>query len=306
MGFVRGRPQAAWAAIGLALAAPAFAHAQDAAPQTPPPPAQAAPAPDKSGFTLFDPTPDADLRSFCTDRPTKSTLACTVDAGHFQIESDIFNATFQHLGGVTTDTYLFTNPTLKLGLTNTTDAELTIAPIETVVTHDHVTGSDSTLTGVGDLFAKLKWNLIGDDGGDVAVTLAPYVKAPTARHGIGNGAVEEGVLLPITLTLPAGWALTIDPEADALKNANDNGRHLNYSGLLNFSHAITKTISGAVEIWGDVNDDPAGTVRQRSLDFALTWIPAKTPNLQFDVGTNFGLNSATPGAQAYFGVSRRF
>ena len=44
------------------------------------------------------------LRPFCTDRPTKSDGACTVDAGHFQIESDLFNATPQRSQGVTTDT----------------------------------------------------------------------------------------------------------------------------------------------------------------------------------------------------------
>jgi hypothetical protein len=302
MGFL-GRAFSGVCATTLSLAAPACGYAQDVATSSASSPA---PAPDKSGYTLFAPTPDADLRSFCTDRPTKSTGACTVDAGHFQIESDIFNATFQRTGGVTTDTYLFTNPTFKLGLTNTVDAELNIVPIETVVTHDHTIGQDSTVTGIGDLFAHLKWNLIGDDGGALAVTLDPYVKLPTARHGIGNGAVEEGVVLPIVLALPAGWSLTVDPEADALKNANDTGRHLNYAGLLNFSHAITKTITGAVEIWGDVNDDPSGTIRQRSLDFSMSWIPPKTPNLQFDVGANFGLNNATPGAQAYVGVSRRF
>jgi hypothetical protein len=49
------------------------------------------PAPDKAGYTLFDPTPDDQMRAFCTDRPPKANAACTVDAGHFQYESDIVN-----------------------------------------------------------------------------------------------------------------------------------------------------------------------------------------------------------------------
>ncbi len=71
-----------------------------------------APAPDKSGFTLFNPTPTADLRPLCTDRPTKSTSPCTVDAGHFQLESDLFNVTVDNEGPLTTTTWLVTNPTL--------------------------------------------------------------------------------------------------------------------------------------------------------------------------------------------------
>jgi hypothetical protein len=263
-----------------------------------------APAPDRSGYTLFNPAPDSALRSLCTDRPTKSTGPCTVDAGRWQVESDIINATFQRNGGVTTDTYLYTNPTVKLGLTNTVDAELTLAPVESVVTHDH--GASSTLTGVGDLYARVKWNLIGDDGGAVSIALAPTVKLPTARLGVGNGAVEEGLIAPISVNLPAGWSLTMDPEIDALKDQDGNGRHANYSGLLSFSHAVSKTLTGSAEVWGQVNDDPKGAVHQYSFDLALAWIPAALPNIQVDGGVNFGLNNATPGAQVYFGVSRRF
>jgi hypothetical protein len=46
-------------------------------------------APDKSDYTLFNPTPDADLRSFSTDRPPKANSPYTVDAGHSQYETDI-------------------------------------------------------------------------------------------------------------------------------------------------------------------------------------------------------------------------
>src|ERR1039458_7073188 len=38
--------------------------------------------PDKSDFTLFNPTPDADLRSFSTDRPPKANSPYTADTGH--------------------------------------------------------------------------------------------------------------------------------------------------------------------------------------------------------------------------------
>jgi hypothetical protein len=41
-------------------------------------------APDKSDSTLFNPTPDADLRSFSTDRPPKAHSRYTIDAGHLQ------------------------------------------------------------------------------------------------------------------------------------------------------------------------------------------------------------------------------
>jgi len=259
---------------------------------------------DQSAYNLFNPAPDSALRAFCTDRPTKSNNPCTVDAGRFQVESDILNATFQRTGGVTTDTYLFTSPNLKIGLTANTDAELAFTPAETVVTHDH--GMNSTITGFGDLFARLKWNLIGNSGGDLSIALSPYVKLPTARHGIGDGTVEEGLLIPVQYNLPAGWQLGFNGEVDALKNQDDTGRHVNYVAIFSIAHPITKTVTGSAEFWTDYNDDPSGIVRERSFDLALAWIPPRTPNLQFDGGVNIGLNNATPGAQVYVGVSRRF
>jgi len=45
-------------------------------------------APDKGDYILFNPTPDADLRSFSTDRPPKANSPYTVDAGHLQYETE--------------------------------------------------------------------------------------------------------------------------------------------------------------------------------------------------------------------------
>jgi len=264
-----------------------------------------APTPDKSAYTVFHPTPDNLLRSLCTDRPTKSTAPCTVDAGHWQIESDVYNYTRQSGGGVSQTTQLFTNPTLKLGLANTLDVEFNIVPYETVTTHV-ASGATTTAAGVGDLFVRAKWNLIGDDGGAFAFALAPYVKAPTAAAGVGDGAVEGGILAPLQFNLPMNWQLVVDPEMDLLANAMGPGRHLNAAGLLSFSYPLTKSITGSLEVWGDSNFDPKGTVTQSSFDLGAAWIPPKSPNFQLDGGVNLGLNRATPAAQVYLGVSQRF
>src|ERR1039458_1138166 len=74
-------------------------------------------APDKSDYTLFNPTPDADLRSFNTDRPPKANSPYTVDAGHFQYETDITVFGYGNTDGVKTQDWTVFDPTLKLGLT---------------------------------------------------------------------------------------------------------------------------------------------------------------------------------------------
>jgi hypothetical protein len=164
--------------------------------------------PDKDRYWVLNPVPDDQMRNFSTDRPTKSNVPCTVDAGHFQYETDIVNFTHQVTGSVHTDTLLVPNPTFKVGLTNNIDLELNIAPVVGVHTFNSAPLVSSTTWGNGDLFVRSKVNLWGDDGGGTsAFALIPYIKAPTAPTGIGNGTVEGGVIAPLAFSLPNGTTL---------------------------------------------------------------------------------------------------
>ena len=268
-------------------------------------PNDGAAASDKSNYSLLNPTPDAELRDFCTDRPPKANLPCTVDAGRFQYESDVFNWTRATSGAVTTDTFLYTNPTLKLGLTNRIDLEASMAPFERVTTKGP--SGKQSFEGVGDLYFRAKLNLIGAEGGDVQAAIIPYVKAPTGSPGVGDRAVEGGAIAPISFALPQGFTLLFDPEIDILRNANDFGRHTNIQFLGNLSHALTDSVTGYVELWGQANNDPLSPNKQASLDLSLAWLVwKKSPSLQFDLGANIGLTAATPRLQLYLGVSQRF
>ena len=254
-------------------------------------------------------TSDADadtgsLSAICTDRPTKSNYACTVDAGHFQYEADVLNASFARLNGVTTDTLLVSNPTLKYGLTSDIDLEANISPLEIVRTHDQATGVERTLAGPGDLYLRLKYEVLDLDDDVLETSIIPYAKAPTARPGVGNGSVEGGALLPINYKINSIFTLTTAPEVDAYKDAAGEGRHLNTAQLVNLAATLPNGFTLYGEVWGDWNFDPAGTVRQYSFDTALTY--GVTKYLQLDVGANLGLNRQTPGVQAYVGVSQKF
>jgi hypothetical protein len=62
------------------------------------------------------------------------------------------------------------------------------------------------------------------------------------------------------------------------------------------------TLSG--ELWGAWDFDPAGTVRQYSIDGAVAYLPGK--DVQVDAGVNYGLNRNTPGVEIYTGIAFRF
>ena len=246
------------------------------------------------------------LPDLCTDRPTKASAPCTVPTGRFQIESDAFNVTFDRTGGVDTHTYFFTDPTLKLGVTSKLDVEASLAPLVEITTFDRASGATTRDAGVGDLYLRAKLNLAGD-GGDAAfgIAIVPYVKIPTARTPIGDGAVEFGVQAPTSISLPAKFSLSLDPEIDLLKNAADSGRHANMINLIGISRPFG-AVTFAGEFWSDVDFDPTGTVTQYSGDVAVSWIPSRHKTYQIDGGLNFGLNRVTPTIQAYIGVSHRF
>ena len=302
------------AAMTLALATPLTLRAQPTTDAAAPPAATA--DANAQSSTTASPSSQADARSsaptpppasalsaICTDRPTKSNYACTVDAGHFQYESDIVNGSFLRLNGVTTDAYLVVNPTLKYGLTSNIDVEANFSPAEIVRTHDDARDG-RTIAGVSDLYLRLKYEFLNIQGGNLQATILPYVKAPTARPGIGNGAVEGGAIMPVNYKLTSILTLTIDPEVDLYKDSTGDGRHVNTSQLVNIGVSLPHNFTLYGELWGDWNFDPAGTVKQYSADTAIAY--GVTNYLQLDAGLNFGLNRYTPGVQAYVGISQKF
>ena len=246
--------------------------------------------------------PPSDVPALCTDRPTKATSACTVPKGMVQIESDLINFTRLEVGGVKVDTVLYTSPTIKYGISDSTDIEASITPYETIRVHGGGFGS-SSIGGIGDLYLKIKQRLT-DPSANNQLALLPYIKIPTAKLGIGNRKVEGGLIGTGQFGLGGGFSLTASPEIDLLADGDLHGRHVQLVGALSLGKALTSSVSASVEVWTAQNFDPAGTVHQYSIDGGLAWVAR--PNLQFDVGANFGLNQATPDVQVYAGVSTRF
>ena len=288
---------------GAALADPAdkpIAHDKRVVKKVPKPSASKT-KPDKNQYWLLNPVPPDQMRSFSTDRPTKSNVPYTVDAGHFQYETDLVNFTHQVSGSTHIDTLLVPNPTFKVGLTNNADLEVNV-PFAGVRTFD--SGPSSTLWGIGDTFVRSKINLWGNDGGDTAAAVIPYVKAPSAPIGIGYGAVEGGLIGPVAQSLPNSFTLLLVPEIDVLKNIADNGRHGNYVFDVNLSREVIKNVIAYVELWSDYNADPIQGVTLMSFDTAVAWV--FLPDAQVDFGANFGITRATPAVQVYTGLSQRF
>lgn len=261
---------------------------------------------DKSGYTLFHPTPEDKLRDFSPDRPSRVTGPYSVDAGHFQIETDFLSFTFQNQGGTTTRTYQTGDPVLKLGLTNSIDFEVALGGYENTRVIDN--GTRATLSrgsGLADVTLSSKINLIGNDGGKIAFAIEPYLRVPSGTRNISDNQVEGGILAPVQFSLPSDFSLTLQTELDALANQNGPGTHLDVTDIVSLSHPVpgVKNLTGTVEVYSSLSLEPH-TPDTYTFDVALAYLIEK--NTQLDAGLNVGLNRGTPDYQAYTGIARRF
>ena len=202
---------------------------------------------------------------------------------------------------VRTSDWTIIDPTLKVGLTNTINAELQITQYESLTTKS--AADRASISGFGDTFGRLKINVLGDDQGAVSMAVLPYVEFPTARSGLGNGKVEGGIILPISFSVSGDFTILVMPEGDFLKNTVGSAYHAAFDFLVNVSHPLDKRWTSYIEIFTsqyfESHDSPVYT-----LDEAVAY--ALTPNLQLDFGGNFGLNNVTPRTQLYAGLSQRF
>jgi hypothetical protein len=263
---------------------------------------------DKDQYNLFNPTPVDKMRAFNTDRPTKSNVPYTVDAGHFQYEGDLFIYTYDNTSTADTQITGWTvgNPTLKLGLLNNVDFEVNFSFYNSIRTAAVSAGTSSVSQVFGDTFTRFKWNLFGNDGDGPAFAFIPYAKwptAPTFPTGTGNGYIEGGLIAPLAIPLPMGFTAIVMGEMDIVKNSFDSNYRVNIPALLNINRTIFENVTAYAEIWANWSTNPQAP-NLYSADFAIAWQPR--PNFQLDVGINIGLNAATAPYQIYMGIAQRF
>lgn len=239
----------------------------------------------------------------CADRPTKAYGACAVPLGRVQVETGLVDAGFLRQGGVVTDTLVLAEPALKYGLLPGFDVEADLPLYTQVRTHDRIAGGISHERGIGDLTLAVKYApSLGD--GPVNLAVRPFLLLPTARSAIGAGGVEGGVDAPVNLKLDASWTLYVNPEVSVRRDDAGGGVHAETVQILGVTRQLPAGFNVSGELWGDWSFERSGRLAQASADLAVAWVVHH--DLQLDAGVNVGLNRATPGAEVYAGVSKRW
>jgi hypothetical protein len=266
-------------------------------------PAFADERPEKRRYNLFNPTPDALLREMATDRPDKTESAYSVDAGHYQIEMDLLSYAYDRSADETQEALAIAPINLKIGILNNVDLQVIAESYNMQRTTDRAANSSTRLSGFGDLLLRCKTNLWGNDGGPTALSVMPFVKLPTNQHGLGNGAVEGGIIFPFALELPADWGFGAQAELDYLEDSSSSDYHQEFINTVTISHDIVGKLGGYVELFSNVSTE-RGAKWIATLDFGFTF--ALTPDIQLDAGMNFGLTSAADDLNPFVGLSLRY
>ena len=242
---------------------------------------------DKRRYSLCHPTPRRYLRPLSPDRPGVTESPITVDAGHFQFETDLGRLISSRPGAEQRQRTIRANAfVLKMGLDHRTDAQLFLDAYEW--DHAYATADQPATRnqGFGDLTLRVKRNLRGNDStaGPLSVGLIGFVRLPTGGQQ-GAGGAEYGLLLPATYALSDAWNLSAQLPA-RLRFDRDAGRHyLATAPSVNLDHSFRPWLTGFVEA---VAIHDFRTSRwEEAVNVGPVFFVGK--NIQFDFGRHFAL-----------------
>jgi hypothetical protein len=234
----------------------------------------------------------SDLRPLAADRPDATESPQTVDAGHWQIETSVVGFSRDRQNGQTTEKLQILNTNLKYGLTDAIDLHLVFTPwIE------QTQGSEKNQSH-GDIELRSKINLIGNDGGEYAVALLPYIKLPSGD--LSNDKTEGGMIATYGSSI-GNYGVGAQIKLDYLYDETQDKMVWipGYSAVLGYE--ITSDVNGYIEHIGDFDTE------NQFLPYASFGFTFQTSaNRQWDIGSKVALNDEAEDFEIFFGLTQRY
>ncbi len=249
---------------------------------------------EKSDYSLFNPTPDALLRPMSADRPDFTESPITVDAGRVQLEMSFLeysrNGDFDRIDVAPIN--------LKLGLLPNLDAQFVFTPY---AREDLDQGGRAE--GFDDLQLRFKLNLFGNDGGEDAFGIMPFIQFPTGDNDLSSDHVEGGLILAYARDLTDDLGLGLMAEFDSVYDDADDGYDTEFVHTAALGFPVLDRLGGYVEYIGILSFDSANDY-QALFGLGLTY--ALRENIVLDAGTNLGLTGDADDLTLFSGITVRF
>jgi len=258
-------------------------------------------AQDKSAYNLFNPTPTKLMRDLSADRPDGTESPYTVDAGRYQIELSFIDYTRNDDNGVKTDSFTVFDTNIKAGLTHNMDLQIVFG----TYVQEETDGPGTTETrdeGFSDIQLRLKINLWGNDGGETAFGIMPFIKLPSSND-VSNDRVEGGIASMLAWNVAENWGLGFMTEFDAVYDENDNDYDFQFIHTLVLGFDVVGPVGAYVEYIGVLNTETDNDY-QAIFSTGITY--AINNNLLLDVGTQIGLTQAADDMNMFTGLTWRF
>jgi hypothetical protein len=195
---------------------------------------------DKSGYTLLNPVPSARLRPLSSDAYDGVMDARTLDAGHYQVEGEFINYFYNSVTPFDYDSdAFFWAPRVTVGLLNNLD--VFVHPSYEIKNLEHRV----LFSEFGRVATGVKINLLGNDGGTIALALKPYVSIPTGGNDpfVGDDVLGGGDVA-LLVRLPYGLYVKVDSEFYATENRSRTV----FGGFYN-AISINKTLCSKAEAY---------------------------------------------------------
>ena len=234
-------------------------------------------------------TSHGQLRELSTDRPDTTESPFTVDAGHFQIEVEA--VAWSKEGGSKELSVGEIN--FKMGLDQLTDLQI-VTPSYTWVRRGE--------EGWGDMQIRLKRNLWGNDGGNSALAVMPFIQLPTSEDDLGSDRVEGGIIVPFAFECGGGWGMGLQAELD-LVHGDDDDYHWESLFSVTANRGITDECSVFFELVGVFRDEDE-IKNEYYFNTGLTYLV--NSSLQWDGGVRIGLSDESTDFTPFIGFSRKF
>jgi hypothetical protein len=247
----------------------------------------------KKNYTLFNPTPKNLMREFATDKPDATESPYTIDAGHFQLETDLFKSERLESRGTKTISNFYGIANIKMGITNSLDMQLVVSPLEVLTINNGIFKMKTSQ--FGGLTLRAKQNLWGNDGGQFALSVLPFVTIPTQNGDKFSG----GIVIPFAVSFN-GWGLGAQAEADASKSESANMYYVSFLASATLSHSLLENFDFFIEAVLSKDNE------LKRYEYFLNggFVFAVAPSIHIDTGIYYGIKSVS--ATTYFlGLSFR-
>lgn len=234
----------------------------------------------------------AAARDYCPTRPSLGQSACTIEAGHYAIET----ALSDWERSSDSDMVLFGDTLFRLGLTDRSELQIDWTPLG--IARDRPNGRNVVRTG--DLEIGSRIALRNPDGKGLSYGLQPSVTVPVGRSPIGSGGWGVAMVAPVSYDLSKRINLQFSPELAWMPRDEGRGNAVAATATL----GLGVLVSDACQFTTELQWQRAEGVTEHRLALAVAW--QVSDDFFVDTGGVAGLDDNTPALRLYSGVSRRF